>query len=534
VVSAFHEGFALSPDAATLVFVARGMDGVQRLWVRPLDALEARPLAGTEGASYPFWSPDSTQLAFFVNQKLLRVPLAGGTVQTICDVPGILPTGSWGDNGVILFGVLQGGDTTIYEVATTGGTREIALADATRPHWLPGSRGFLYANEGDRPGVYLRADGLESPRQLVALTGNQDAAWAYTFSRAGYLYVNRNGALTVQRLDLESLTLGGPVVSISGPAGTPSLWMAASAAADRLVALVPQSADDFGNPGDPLARLKWVNRSGDYVGEAGAPARYWSLHLAPDGRRVATNFGGGALWLLDGNRRSAIATGAEGGGENGVWSPDGRAIVYSQEARTNIVRRSLEGDRQVEPLPIARGYVTDWSSDGASLLLYYDASSESRGADVLLYDFADRTARPFLASAANEHYARFSPDGRWVAFASDAGGRSDVLVTSRAGGGTAQAVSTHGGTHPIWRRDGRELFYLSPNDDMMAVPVSAAGGQLSFGDPKPLFRVLLNSVGGRLFAPYDVSPDGQRFLLNVAEAPQPLMFISSIGYLIPQ
>jgi len=533
VVSAFHEGFALSPDAATIAFVARSTDGLQRLWVRSLDALEARPLAGTEGATYPFWSPDATQLAFFVNQKLRRIPLAGGTVETICDAPGTLPTGSWGDNGVILFGVQHSVETTIYKVPATGGAREIALAHAIRPHWLPDGRGFLYADEGPHPGVYLHADGLAAPRQLVALDGNPDAAWAFTFSRAGYLYVNRNGALTVQRFDAESLSLSGAAVSISGPAGTPSIWMAASAAADRLVALVPRSADDFGNPGDPLARLKWVNRSGEYVGETGGPARYWSLHVAPDGRRVATNFGDGALFLLDGNRRSAIATAAEGGGENGVWSPDGRAIVYSQVARTNVVRRSLEGDGQVEPLPGLRGYVTDWSSDGASLLVSTDATGESRGRDILVYDFAARTARPFLASAANEHHARFSPDGRWVAYGSDASGRSDVLIQAR-GGGPAKVISTNGGTHPAWRRDGRELFYLSPNDEMMAVAVTVVNGQLAFGDPKPLFRVLLNSNGGRLFPPYDVSPDGQRFLLNVAEAPQPLMFISGISHLIPE
>ncbi|MDP3716673.1 MAG: protein kinase [Acidobacteriota bacterium] len=534
VVSAFHEGFALSPDAATLAFIARGTNGVQQLWVRPLDALEARPLDGTEGARYPFWSPDSTELGFFVRQQLRRISLSGGSAQTICDVPGPMPTGSWGDNGVILVGAMEGMRTNIYTVPATGGAREIALAGAYRPQWLPGARGFLYADEGSKPGVYVQAEGLDSPRQLVALGGNADEAWAFTFSRAGYLYVNRNGALTMQRFDLDSLNVGGPVVPLAGAAGTPSLWMAASAAAHSLAALVPQSADDFGNPGDPVARLKWVNRMGETAGEIGEPARYWSLRLAPDGRRVAANLGGGTLWLLDGNRRSAIAAGTEGGGENGIWSPNGRAIVYSQVARTNLVRRSLGTGGTVEELPGLHGYATDWSGDGAFLLVMVDGSAQSQGADIVLYDFAAKTSRPFLSSPANELQARFSPDGRWVAYVSNAGGREDVLIRSFAGDGAAHAVSTGGGAHPIWRRDGRELFYLSPNDDLMAVPVSLSDADVSLGEPKALFRILLNSIGARTFTPYDVSADGQRFLLNVTEGPQPLLFISGVGGLLPQ
>ena len=534
VVSAFHEGFALSPDAATLAFIARDTNGVQQLWVRPLDALEARPLDGTEGARYPFWSPDSAELGFFVRQQLRRISLSGGSAQTICDVPGPMPTGSWGDHGVILVGAMEGMRTNIYKVPAAGGTREIALAGAYRPQWLPGARGFLYADEGSKPGVYLNADGLDAPRQLVALGSNADDAWAFTFSRAGYLYVNRNSALTVQRFDLDSLNVSGPVVPLAGAAGTPSLWMAASGAAHSLVALVPQSAEDFGNPGDPVARLKWVNRLGETAGEVGAPARYWSLRLAPDGRRVASNLGGGTLWLLDGNRRRAIAAGAEGGGENGIWSPDGRAIVYSQVARTNLVRRSLGTGGTVEELPDLHGYATDWSSDGASLLVMVDGSAQSQGADIVLYDFAARTSRPFLNSPANELQARFSPDGRWVAYVSNAGGREDVLIRSFAGDGAAHAVSTGGGAHPIWRRDGRELFYLSPNDDLMAVPVSLSDTDVSLGEPKALFRILLNSIGARTFTPYDVSADGQRFLLNVTEGPQPLLFISGVGGLLTQ
>jgi predicted Ser/Thr protein kinase len=532
VVSAFHEGFALSPDATAIAFIARSTTGAQQLWVRRLDALDARPLEGTEGARYPFWSPDSTELGFFVDQQMRRIAADGGSAQTICDVPGPMPTGSWGDNGVILLGAMEAMRTTIYKVPATGGTRELVLAGAYRPQWLPGARGFLYANEGGKPGVYVHADGLDAPRQLVALGGNADDAWAYTFSRAGYLYVNRNGALTVQRFDLDSLNVSGPVVSIAGAAGTPSIWMAASAAADSLVAMVPQSAEDFGNPGDPLARLKWVNRAGEYEGETGEPARYWSHRLAPDGQRVAANLGGGTLWLLEGKRRTAIAAGAEGGGENGVWSPDHRAIAYSQVARTNVVRRSL-ADGKVEDLGL-RGYATDWSRDGAFLLVMVDASGESRGADIVLYDFASRTSRPLLNSAANEQQARISPDGRWVAYTSDAGGRDEVLIRPRAGDSDGRAISTNGGAHPTWRRDGRELFYLSPNDDLMAVALTLSGDDLTYDEPKRLFRILLNTIGARTFSPYDVSPDGQRFLLNVTEAPQPLLLVQGIDRLIPR
>jgi Tol biopolymer transport system component len=345
--------------------------------------------------------------------------------------------------------------------------------------------------------------------------------------------VNRNRVLTGQRFDPATHALDGSAVPLAGAAGTPNTWFSVSAAGTTLAAAVRHTADDTGSPGDPPSRLRWSTRQGEFVGDVGEVNSYWSLRLAPDGRRVAANFGDPSIWLLQsGSRRVPLTTTPNGQDFFPVWSPDGRDLVFFRvtDDAGSTFRRAVGAHGAETVLNGMRGLTTDWSRDGTTLLLTTDNSAASRRDDVSVYDLATSTMSPWLATTAAEHHARFSPDGRWIVYTSDASGRSEVLVGARRGGGTPLPVSSGGGRHAVWRSDGRELFYLGPNDELMAVAVTSAGDGLQLGEPARLFRIPLNDLNET--TPYDVSPDGQRFLLNVPEAPLPLLFIRGVDRLI--
>jgi hypothetical protein len=537
VIAAYHDGFALSPDAGLLAFTARDRSGVRQIWLRRMDSAEAHPIPNTEGGRYPFWSPDSAHIAFFVENTLRRVPVSGGAAQTICTTSGAFATGSWSDGDRILFGVVQGSSGRIFMVPAAGGTPErVAIESGLRPQWLPGGRDFLYLDVETYTVMLRPADG-GAPRSVTAVDGPTapDGSWNFVYSRGGYLFFNRNRALAGQRFDPASGAVAGAATALAGAAGTPNTWLSVSAAATSLVAVVRRSSDAPSNPGDPAARLRWANRQGELIGELGEAAGYWSLRLSPDGRRAAANFGDEKIWFLDGgSRRVPLSRSGPGQDLYPVWSPDGRELVFGRVAGGPVtsVRKAVGGDGPEQVLKISRGYVTDWSADGASLLVQADRSAESRRGDILMYDLAANVETPWLASAAAEGQARFSPDGRWIAYASDVSGRFEVLIGARAGGSTPLPVSASGGRFPIWRRDGRELFYLGPNDEVMAVSVSAGPAGLTLGEPARLFRMPLNAISGIEAAPYDVSPDGQRFLLNVPEPPAPLLFMQGVDRLI--
>jgi predicted Ser/Thr protein kinase len=263
VVTAFHDGFALSPDGETLAFVARNANGVQQLWTRRLDTAAARPLPGTEGALYPFWSPTGAHIAFFAGTQLRRVPTGGGDAQRICNVFGRFPLGSWGPSDEILFASSLGGTKSrIFKVPAAGGTPTAieSLGVAYRPTWLADGRKFIYAGgSGDTWGVYLAGSDGGTPTLITRLP---NGAWPFAYAASGYLLMNRNDVLTVQRLDADTGTLTGPIATVSGPAGTPKGWMTLSSTADRIVALVAQQGNSAGGAGQPMATMQWVTRQG--------------------------------------------------------------------------------------------------------------------------------------------------------------------------------------------------------------------------------------------------------------------------------
>ncbi|MDA1306227.1 MAG: protein kinase [Acidobacteria bacterium] len=526
VISAFHDGFALSLDGETLVFAARNSSGVRQLWLRRIGGADAQPVAGTEGAVYPFWSPSGSDVAFFSGTKLRRVPAGGGAPQTICDVFGVLPLGSWGVTNEILYATLLGGDRSrVFKVSASGGAPPEpieAIGEAGRPQWLADGRRFLYVGgQADGHGVRLGSTDATGPGPLVTRlpAGN----WAYAYDSAGYLLLNRNDVLTAQQLDPDTGRLIGDVTTIAGMAGTPKAWMAVQASGGRLVGLLARPGEDAS---DPLARLQWVTRQGaptDVFGEVG---RYWTLALSPDERRVAANQGE-SIWMIDATRRRTPVTSAAGSDVYApVWSPSGSALVFRSGA--GIARVSLDRDAPVERFAEILGTPRDWSRDGQWLLLGLDSGTSSQS-DIWRADMNTGTAQPWLASEASEDHARFSPNGRWVAYVSNSTGQPEVFVRSADGSGKTIPVSTTGGMHPRWRGDGRELYYLAPGDAMMAVGMTLAPDTVTPGEPQRLFTVPLNDIADGFFAPYDVTRDGQRFLLNVPDRPASLFFLHGFG-----
>ena len=519
--SAFHGGFALSPDGETLAFAVRDRTGANQIWTRRLSALDAQQLRGTEGGAFPFWSPDGREVAFFVNGQLKRVPASGGPAIAICDAPGLFPSGSWGQGDTLLFGSYHDRETRMRKVSVSSGavTELTELGQGMRPIWLADGKRFLYVGGSEKEWGVRVASIAGGPSKLLRPVKN----FAYTYG-SGYIFVNQNDVLTAQRFDESSESLHGPVVTVAGLAGDPNAWFAVSAAADRLAAFV-RSTPESGSAGDPMARLVWVNRDGDQLGTFAQPARYWTMALAPDGQRVAVSVGPELLLLSPTGGRVRVTHGTESW--NPVWRPDGTELLFSSSI-SGVVRRRLEAGATAQLVENSRGVVTDWSHDGSLAVLTVGTSS----GDLHLYDFAARTLKPWVQTNAHEMNARFSSDGKWVAFVSDESGQPQVYVRPLEGSVPAVAVSVEGGKHPRWRRDGKELFFLGGDGSMMAASFSARGTTAEPGKPQPLFRIPLNDITADWFSPYDVTSNGQRFLLNVPDRPEPLMFLQGLDALV--
>jgi hypothetical protein len=321
--------------------------------------------------------------------------------------------------------------------------------------------------------------------------------------------------------------LTGPIATVSGPAGTPKGWMTVSSTADLLVALVAQQGNSAGGAGSPMATLQWVTRQGAPDGTLTEAGRYYTMALSRDGRRTAANLGSD-IWIFDdANRKTRVTSRVLSLAP--VWQVDGRALLFQRSS--GVWRQPVDRDTPAEELPDSLGMPTDWSADNRWILIGFDSGATSQR-DIRLYDFHSRTSRNWLATEFNEQQGRFSTDGRWIAYTSDSSGQDEIYLRSFDGAGKAQIVSQGGGSHPRWRRDGRELYFLGPGDEMMAVNVTPVTGTIQIGEPKRLFTLPLNDITRSFVSPYDVAPDGQRFLLNLPDRPDSLFFLQGLAALI--
>jgi eukaryotic-like serine/threonine-protein kinase len=513
---------ALSPDSRLLVFGARDPAGRSLLWVRPLDALEARPLPGTENATYPFWSPDSRFIGFFADGKLKKIPAAGGAVQTLGDARDGRG-GAWSPKGDIVFAPDNEGP--LHRIAAVGGASEAVTRLDTPgrpglshrwPQFLPDGERFLYTvlSVPPQPASEVHAGSLRARDSRLLLTNASNAV----FVAPNHLLFAREGTLMDASFDPGALTAAGEPIPVAERVHRHRYRRnAAFTATER--ALVYQS-----DPMQEGARLVWVDRTGSEAGSVGAPADYGGLRLSPTGDRAAVEIrdsrtGNMDVWILELAR--GVATRLTSGAQVSDcpnWAPSGDSVLFTsnRSGRFDLYRRALSSPSDELVLLTDRDKTpTDWSADGR--VVVFDHGAPSPTWDIWFWSADSKQATPFLATAFNERDGRLSPDGRWIAYASDESGAFEVYVRSFPRPGFKRQVSGEGGSQPVWRRDGKELFYLAANDRLMAV-ATRLGETFAADAPRPLFgrRLAASSSDSPL---YDATPDGRRFLLSVRSDP---------------
>src|SRR5262245_23256445 len=525
---------AVSPDGRRLAFTA-ATGGKVQLWVRAFNSAEVKPLAGTEGASFPFWSPDSRFIGFFVPGKLKKIEVSGGLPVTLCDV-GVPSGGAWGRDGVILFSALGGAG--VSSVSSVGGeVRSVIRPDFNRQEteyvtscFLPDGRHFLYSKfsaHKEVRGIYLASlDGSVNERLLG---DDSNAVYAATGIDAGYLLFGREGALMAQPFDTARHRLTGEPFPVAGQVGT-VLGSTVSIMRRRNFSVSDTGVLVFDPlPGRRRNQLVWVDRGGRIIVSLDKIDEVAMARLSPDDKRivVARTENNGSytdLWLSDvsaGNLTRFTFNPAQD--TYPVWSPDGSRIVWAsnREGVLHLYERAASG-RQ-DALLLKSNYFkfpTDWSRDGR-FIIYREINPKTKNDVWVLPVGPQNTALspfPFLQTEANEAAAVISPDGQWIAYNSDESGRYEVYVQSFPGGGGNRQVSTGGGIGPRWRGDGKELFYHAADGKLMAAPVKG-GASFEAGMPTPLFEF---RAGGYLITPYyDVTKDGQKFLINTVVETEP-------------
>ena len=522
----------ISPDGNSLAFIARGQTGNFSIWVRPLGALSARSLEGTEDAYAPFWSADGRSLGFFSEGKLKTIEVSGGPAMVVADAPNY-GGGSWSPNGTILF--IPDSHKGVYQVAASGGTPVPVLAldsskfqNYTWPQSLPDGKHFLYvglARDPRNTGMYFAA--LDGKQNQFVLRSDNRALFA-----SGVLLYGRGTTLVGQPFDPDTGRLKGEPHPVAERLST-NLWGQSFAfgASDNGILAYQAAGATTGK------QLAWFDRSGNKTDTIGDRGAYWDVRLSPDGRKLAFNVG---------EQRSELYVGEPGRGlpmrltfdpntDSGVpvWSPDGNKILFCRlhggKAKAGIYEKPANGAGTEELLlasdsPDTEVWPSDWSRDGR-FVLYSRGDLDDRSHEELwvLPLFGDRKPRLFLRNPPAVYDGRLSPDGRWVAYTSKESGRAEVYVAPFDGaqvmasgnastpltpGGKWQ-ISASGGQYLRWRGDGKELFFLTGNGRIMAAQVDATGGSFRVGAVQPLFAALAEDSA----APFDVSADGKRFVI---------------------
>jgi Tol biopolymer transport system component len=517
---------ALSPDGRSLAFTARGAEGATSLWVRPLDRTEARKLAGTGGATSPFWSPDSSSIAFFADGKLKKIAVEGGPAIDLCDAPDGRG-GSWNAAGAIVFAPSR--NTTILRVASSGGVpTAVTRFDPSHenethrwPAFLPDGRHFLFFArhfKGVEQSAMISIGTLDGDpsRDLFPASSN-------AISVPGYVLFMHDTTLMAQAMDASGLEPQGEAFPVAEKVQFDGGFSRGVFSASPEGTLVYQTG--LGRVG---SRLVWYDRAGAAAGEVGEEFLYLDVEISPDGRSVAVasvnpQIGPPDIWIHDLSRgvRSRFTFDPRAD-RCPVWSHDGARVAFrcTRTAGYEIRVKDLTGPGAERVLFESAGESapTSWSRDGR-LLLFQMRDPNTRNDLWVLTLPGDRKPTPFLQTTFNEESARFSPDGRWVTYVSDESGRDEIYVTPFPGPGRRLQVSANGGTQPRWRSDGQEIFFISNGSQLMTASVQARNGLLEVGQAKPLFKFIVYSAGGML---YDVSADGRRFLVITASQPADL------------
>jgi len=530
----FGDAVSVSPDGKQVAFISVGELGEATLWIRPINSVDAKQLPGTEGAAFPFWSPDSRYIAFFSGSKLKKIDAIGGPPQTLAEASTDVRGGAWGPDGTILFA--PNTLSPLMKVSANGGsTTQFTSLDESKlqsshrwPSFLPDGKHFIYfarGQEKEREGIY--AASLDSPNDAkLLLSTNLRAEYCSVAANAskGFLLFARERTLLAQAFDPAKLELIGDPVAIAqnllsfptevGPTGYASF----STSMNGLLV--------YRTGGTQLTELKWFDRDGKEQEKLTGLGLHHEPQIFADGKRVLYGREEGGsydIWMADMSRSTQTRlTFSQTPDASPAWSPDGSSIVYSsfREGKFQMFQKPSNGSGNEELLLKADGAVfpDDWSRDGKYIVYEMDTGPQTKIDLWVLPLFGDRKPFPFLATDFQETHSRLSPDGRFIAYVSDESGRPEVYVQTFPNPGGKWQISSTGGDQPVWRSDGKELYFLAADRNLMAVAMNTSP-EFEAGRPQTLFTARLpqtNMTDDR--NNYSPTPDGKRFLVAAVPA----------------
>jgi eukaryotic-like serine/threonine-protein kinase len=515
----------LAPDGSRMAFTARDDKGKTLLYVRALDSSEAKPLAGTDGASFPFWSPDGRALGFFAEGKLKRIDADGGPTQILCDASAGRG-GTWGKDGTIVFSPSQ--THGLMRISSAGGTPEPASSlDASKrenshrwPYFLPDGKHFLYWVRSSRgPQEHTLCVGTLGSLQAKVVTKSESMA-VYA---SGYLLFLRGRTLVAQPFNAQHAEIAGDPIPVAE-------HIVYDVNANRAVFSTSENGLLIYQPGDmapPDEKLAWFTREGKESSVISQGEDFQGPALSPDGTHLAVaivNVGIGTenIWIFDLQRgtKTPLTFGAAVQSFP-VWTPDGKTVFYGSNAQgpTHIYAKSVDGtgeERAVLGGSDEMAVPASVSPDGKYLAYGFRTANDGRGVFDIWALPLSGDSKPFAVVHNNFSSSRgvISPDGKWMAYANNESGRNEIYITAFPSGGAKWQVSTTGGLQPEWRKDARELFFVDPSNTFMAVDVTAANGAVKLGIPHALFK----PIGVNQYWWYAVSADGKKFVIDVVNS----------------